>query len=199
MKKILSIIVLVLCTIASVAVISFISFLLIGFIELIYAKSRALFWVILLCGGTFGLWIFWAIVPMAADLTVRLSQNVSLSKKGLRYTVTGIFLLVLYALSLIGVLRNYQQYDVLPKAFSYIVILLYSITLIIHGKETAQLEYVHPQELTSQYSSQMQQVRIQSSDNDIPTESLKALKELHDTGVISEEEFNEKKKQLLGL
>lgn len=199
MKKILSIIVLVLCTIASVAVISFTSFLLIGFIELIYAKSRALFWVILLCGGTFGLWIFWAIVPMAADLTVRLSQNVSLSKKGLRYTVTGIFLLVLYALSLIGVLRNYQQYDVLPKAFSYIVILLYSITLIIHGKETAQLEYVHPQELTSQYSSQMQQVRIQSSDNDIPTESLKALKKLHDTGVISEEEFNEKKKQLLGL
>ena len=45
----------------------------------------------------------------------------------------------------------------------------------------------------------MQQARIQSSDNDIPTESLKALKELHDTGVISEEEFNEKKKQLLRL
>ena len=81
MKKILSVIVLVLCAIASVVVINFTSILLIGTIELIYAKSRALFWVILLCGGTFGLWIFWAIVPMAADLTVRLSQNASLSKK----------------------------------------------------------------------------------------------------------------------
>lgn len=199
MKKILSVIVLVLCAIASIVVITFTSILLIGIIELIYAKSRALFWVILLCRGTFGLWIFWVIVPLAADLTVRFSQNASLSKKGLRYTVTGIFLVVFYALSLIGVLRNYQQYDVLPKVFSYIVILLYSVTLIIHGRETAQLEYVHPQELTSQYSSQMQQARIQSSDNDIPTESLKALKELHDTGVISEEEFNEKKKQLLRL
>ncbi len=39
MKKILSVIVLVLCAIASIVVITFTSILLIGIIELIYAKS----------------------------------------------------------------------------------------------------------------------------------------------------------------
>ena len=86
MKKVLSIIVMVLCAIASLFVIGLAAILIISLIELIYDKSRALFWVILLCGGSFGLWIFWSIIPITADLTVRLSQKISLSKKGLRFS-----------------------------------------------------------------------------------------------------------------
>lgn len=211
MKKVLSIIVMVLCAIASLFVIGLAAILIISLIELIYDKSRALFWVILLCGGSFGLWIFWSIIPITADLTVRPSQKISLSKKGLRYTVMGIAIIVLYGIGLIQKIADPSRYELVSAIFSYILFVFYSVVLIAHGRETAQLEYVAPAtpiiaqatEISVNADSIPAYAKPTNTNEDpahqIPAESLKVLKELHDTGVLSEEEFAEKKRQLLGL
>ena len=202
MKKLLSIIVLILCSALSVFAIVIAASLIFGLIQTIYDSSRALFWIVIFFGGSFGLWIFWIIIPLAADLSVRASQKISLSKKGLRYTIVGILIIVLYVLNLLGLIVNQNAHNLASAILTTVLLVFYSITLIMHGRETAQLEYVAPIETKASVVEQSNQIRetaINNSAKDIPTESLKALKELHEEGIISDEEFTEKKKQLLKL
>ena len=199
MKKLLSIIILILCSAVSVLAIIFVSTLIFTLIQMIYASSRALFWIVLFLGGSFGLGLFWYIIPISADLTIRASQKFSLSKNGLRYTVMGVLIIVLYGLNLFGLITNNSATNLASSILSYLLLVLYAVFLIIHGRETAISEYVPLVKSAPQYSNQSSQTTKQESDKDIPIESLKALKELHDEGIISEEEFIEKKKQLLKL
>ena len=81
MRKILSIIVLALCSYVSVIAITLVSTIIFFLIEMLYENSRALFWVVLLGGGSFGLWLFWMIIPIATTLTISASQKIALSKR----------------------------------------------------------------------------------------------------------------------
>ena len=104
-----------------------------------------------------------------------------------------------------------SRYELVSAIFSYILFVFYSVVLIAHGRETAQLEYVAPAtpiiaqatEISVNADSIPAYAKPTNTNEDpahqIPAESLKVLKELHDTGVLSEEEFAEKKRQLLGL
>ena len=97
------------------------------------------------------------------------------------------------------------------SSLAVILFVFYSVVLIAHGRETAQLEYVAPAtpiiaqatEISVNADSIPAYAKPTNTNEDpahqIPAESLKVLKELHDTGVLSEEEFAEKKRQLLGL
>lgn len=195
MRKILSIIVLALCSYVSVIAITLVSTIIFFLIEMLYENSRALFWVVLLGGGSFGLWLFWMIIPIATTLTISASQKIALSKKGLRYTIMGILVIGIWGLNTLGLIINKNATNLPASILAYVLIVFFAITLIIQGKEIAQEEYVSPPIDVINDTTTFNK----TSDKDIPTESLKALKDLHDGGVITEEEFAEKKKQLLNL
>lgn len=197
MKKVLSILALMLSSALSTIVIYLLAYLVFWLISYVYSASRALFWVIVIGGGSFGLGLFWFLIPLAASLVISLSQKISLSKKGTRYTVMGVIIILYYSINtlLIVLQGNYTGITMVYTVVGYVLNIIFSIILIVHGRETAQEEYVAVSETntvgfvdTSNYES-----------NSIPVEGLKTLKDLHDAEVISDEEYELKKRQLLDI
>lgn len=204
MKKALSVIVLVLCSFVSIVLIVLFGTLVMTLIEVIYASSRALFWIVVIFGGSFGLGLLWYLIPLAATISVSLSQKIDLSKRGTRFTVIGIIIIVLYGLNALAIIFNPNlSANRAVTILSYVLIVFFSIALIMHGRETAVAEYIPPEPKPTRTKNRINEdasdTNSRSSSTEIPVDSLKTLKELHDSGVISAEEFEKKKRQLLGL
>lgn len=73
---------------------------------------------------------------------------------------------------------------------------------LINFKMIANRDEIHKsisQLLIDRQNSKQEQKQVIVNNNDSTTEQLKQYKELLDNGIITQEEFNTKKKQLLGL
>lgn len=122
MKKILSIIVLIIMAYFGVAVIeavfqflSNLNFSLVGFLA---GDGMHIFWVIAL---VFLVWL----VRFAVELIIHVSQKISFSENGMRYIVTGVSIVLLHIIALIGSLLSEET-----RSFSHAVML---IAVIIYG------------------------------------------------------------------
>ena len=234
MKKILSIIVLLILNAISIVVIYALSSFSVRLIEGLYANSRALFWVILIAGGSFGLGILWAIVPAIAQIIVATSQKIDASKNGLRYKVVAGLVIIIYGISTI--LYFVQDYDFtmrISALIGYVIIFFYSVMLILAGNESATLyrkesENPIPEDASdgsdevkkaldafyedsdnndnddnndSNSTSSIESAAVEDQDakTSIPVNDLESLKDLYDRGVISKDDFEKKKNQLLGI
>lgn len=117
-------------------------------------------------------------------------------KKKIAYTWRGLLLIAagiggaLVGLGIMGELVDAGKYG-------HLIVTILGIAMILIGINALYSAYVLPRKKEKQKSKEPE-VRRASKSN-IPKEQLEILKELYDSDVITEAEFEEKKKQLLGL
>ena len=100
MKRVLSWIVLAICLFISTKIIQLIVYWALVFASRLYESSRGIFWVILLCGGSFGLGLAYLFSTAISTLCIAISEKICPSAKGTRYTVAAIIVGGLFLLDL---------------------------------------------------------------------------------------------------
>lgn len=101
MKRILSWIVLWVCTFISAYLIKLITYLAVTFASRLYDTSRGIFWVVIICGGSFGIGAAYFISVFASSLCVTASEKIKPSLTNRRYKVCAIIIGILFLLDLI--------------------------------------------------------------------------------------------------
>ena len=132
-------------------------------------------------------------------------------KRKIAYTWRGLFLITA---GILGVLIGLGITSELEDAgkYGHLMVTIISIVSFLLGLNTLYIAYVLPKKKKKQQLKETE-MRIASNSynnnskknfhtenkTNIPKEQLEILKELYDSGVITEAEFEKKKKQLLGL
>ena len=121
MKKVLSIVVLVVMAYIGVAIIEVIfqflsglDFSIVGFLA---GDGMHIFWVVIF------MFLIW-LVRFVVELIIHTSQKISFSENGMRYIVTGVSIVILHLIALIGSLLS-EETRSLSQAVMLIAVIIY--------------------------------------------------------------------------
>lgn len=138
MKRILSWVVLLISIIVCSMVVSLVSNFAVALATRLYDSSRGIFWVVIICGGSFGLGIAYYIAVLTAPLCIRISQAIKPSVNGTRYKVFAIITGIYYIINIISSLILNVTGTLLAKVIIVsALMLLFSIVLFAMGKDTS--------------------------------------------------------------
>lgn len=208
MKKITSVVVLILCSILSTSAIYFASFP-VTFEQIVLGDNTIV--AIALEGIISYLIIKYAMLALV-KFPVNKSQKIELSENGMRYKVWGVITVAYYVANMIREIMQHSNHLVV-YLFAGSLCAVYGVLLFMQGGKVAS-EYTAKTSIDPKDKAALQveseesreatmHKEISSSlsylDTSIPKDALMKLKELYDEGVLTEEEFSKKKKDLLGL
>lgn len=208
MKKVSSVVVLVLCSILSTTAIYFASFP-VTFEQIVLGDNTI---VAIALEGIITYLIIRYAMPTLVKFPVNKSQKIELSENGMRYKVWGTITVLYNAANMTREIIQHSNHLVV-YLFAGSLCVVYGVLLFIQGRKVAS-EYAEKTRIDPKDKAVLQvesnknrEATLYTEDSSslshldtmIPKDSLMKLKELYDEGVLTEEEFNKKKKDLLNL
>lgn len=209
MKKVTSIVVLILCSFLSTAIIYLVSAYPAVFVQNYYGDNDIVA-IALGCVTTF--LIIKYLMYKLVKFPVNNSQKIGLSENGMRYKVWGAMTVAYFVANMIREVIQHTNHLV-SYLFAGSLCALYGVLLFMQGGKVAAehtanisidtkdktVTQVEPNKNSEALALKKQASSSTHIETSIPKDALMTLKELYDDGVLTEEEYNNKKKDLLGL